>query len=62
MTTETKLFNLVKKDKEELDNVYYGNKTLMSNYHIFNQNLHKEETRAFNRCLNHQLILDFIDT
>ena len=43
MTTETKLFNLVKKDKEELDDVYYGNNTLMSNYHIFNRNLHKEE-------------------
>ena len=39
----TSLFNSVKRDKNELDAEFYGNKTLTSNYQNFRTNLRKDE-------------------
>jgi len=43
MSNANKLFTDVKKDKKELDDVYYGNKTLMTNYNNFSNDLKKDE-------------------
>ena len=43
MSNANKLFTDIKKDKKELDDVYYGNKTLMTNYNNFYIGLKKDE-------------------
>ena len=45
-----KIFDLVKRDKKELDDVYYGDDNLMSNYKIFNNNIKKYEKENVLMC------------
>ena len=52
MRNVNKLFNDVKKDKKELDDVYYGNKTLMTNYNNFSSDLKKDEYKKHTPTLD----------
>ena len=46
-----KVFNEVKKDAPELNKVYYGNKNLMSNYHIFSTILKEDEEKKHEKLI-----------
>jgi hypothetical protein len=52
MSNANKLFTDIKKDKKELDDVYYGNKTLMTNYNNFSIDLKKDEYKKHIRKLD----------